>query len=254
MTSPRKAFITGGASGFGLAIAEAGAAHGWSVVIADIAEDRLAEAARENPSFGALRVDVTDAESVRSVVQAADEFLDGIDTLVVSAGIIHVKPLEQVTEEDWDATLSVNLRGAFFVVQAAAEVLKQSGRGRVILISSMSGKRGRRNLHAYSASKFGLIGLSESLADELASARVTVNCICPSNSPTTGMGRLLAGADSGEPPDEETLRDLAALFPLGRYVKESDVAEAALYLASDGAAMITGSTIELDGGRRFTVR
>jgi NAD(P)-dependent dehydrogenase (short-subunit alcohol dehydrogenase family) len=254
MSEPRKALITGGASGFGLAIAEAGAAAGWRVTIADIAEDRLNDAMKRNPGMGATRLDVTDPQSVRAAVSSAESLLGGIDTVVLSAGIIHVTPLAQVTEAQWDATLAVNLKGAFLVVQAAAETLKRSGRGRVIFLSSMSGKRGRPHLQAYVASKFGLIGLAESLAAELAPWQVTVNCICPSTSPTTGMGRMVSGAREGELPDDETLRETAALFPIGRYVEQSDVAAAALYLASDAAGMITGSSIELDGGRRFTLR
>jgi meso-butanediol dehydrogenase / (S,S)-butanediol dehydrogenase / diacetyl reductase len=249
MTGGRKVLVTGGASGFGLAIARAGMAQGWRVVIADIAKERLRRATDEAPELHGMQLDVTNPVQVRNVVQGAQAFLGGLDTVVVSAGIIHVKPLEDVTENDWDATLDVNLKGAFFVVQSAAAALKRSGRGRVILLSSMSGKYGRPQLHAYVASKFGLMGLAQSLAAELASSKVTVNCICPAISPMTGMGRMLAGAQGDDAPDDQTLREISASFPVGRYVEEADVAAAALYLASDAGALITGSSIDLDGGR-----
>jgi meso-butanediol dehydrogenase / (S,S)-butanediol dehydrogenase / diacetyl reductase len=249
MTGGRKVLVTGGASGFGLAIAQAGMAQGWRVVIADIAKERLRRATDEAPELHGMQLDVTNPVHVRDVVQGAEAFLGGLDTVVVCAGIIHVKPLEEVTEHDWDATLDVNLKGAFFVVQSAAAALKRGGRGRVVLLSSMSGKYGRPHLHAYVASKFGLMGLAQSLAAELASSKVTVNCICPAISPMTGMGRMLAGAQGDDAPDDETLREISASFPVGRYVEEADVAAAALYLASDAGALITGSSIDLDGGR-----
>src|SRR5207244_1784309 len=111
--------------------------------------------------------DVTDAGAVAGGVATAREAIGGLDTLVLCAGVIHVKPLDEVTEADWDLTLGVNLKGAFLVSQAAAPALRESGRGRVVAVASDAARRGYPWLEAYCASKFGLVGLCESLAIEL---------------------------------------------------------------------------------------
>src|SRR5439155_661735 len=136
-----------------------------------------------------LQADVRSADAVRvAVARAAREF-GGLDTLVNSAGVIHIKPLDEVTEPDWDLTVDVNLKGAFLTAQAAAPHLRESGRGRIVSIASDAGKRGFAWIQAYCASKFGLVGLTESLAVELAPDQVTVNCVCPVGCPTTEMGK-----------------------------------------------------------------
>jgi meso-butanediol dehydrogenase/(S,S)-butanediol dehydrogenase/diacetyl reductase len=246
----RKALITGGASGFGLAIARRLSDLGARVAIADIAADQLERAQADNPDLVPLRLDVTAAADVASVVAAAERELGGIDTLVLSAGVIHVKPLAEVSERDWDSTLDINLKGAFLVAQAAAPALRASGRGRIVGISSDAGKRGYPWIQAYAASKFGLIGLIESLAVELSPDRVTANCVCPGSCPTTGMGRSLTAwkaEQSGVSVDEMVAR-MGASFPLGRPVSEDDVVGAVEYLVSDQASFITGVSLDVDGG------
>ena len=126
----RKALVTGGASGFGLAIARRLADSGARVAIADVAAGALEKAAHDDERLVPLELDVTDADAVRAGVRRAEDELGGLDTLVSCAGVIHVKPLEEVTEADWDLTLDVNLKGAFLVSQAAAPALAASGRGR----------------------------------------------------------------------------------------------------------------------------
>jgi meso-butanediol dehydrogenase/(S,S)-butanediol dehydrogenase/diacetyl reductase len=246
----RKALITGGASGFGLAIARRLADSGARVVIADIADEQLARAYGSDPRLVPLRLDVTSAVDVDAVTAAAVRELGGLDTLVLSAGVIHVKPLAEVTERDWDATLDINLKGAFLVAQAAVSALRASGRGRIVAISSDAGKRGYPWIQAYTASKFGLIGLIESLAVELSPDRVTANCVCPASCPTTGMGRSLTAwkAKQAGISMDEMLERMGASFPLGRSVSEGDVVGAVEYLLSEQASFITGVALDVDGG------
>ena len=186
----RKALVTGGASGFGFGLARRLADHGAGVVIGDISAEGLERARHEDPRLTPVQVDVTDAASVRAAAMRAEEHLGGLDTLAICAGVIHVKPFEEVAEADWDTTLSINLKGAFLTAQAAMPALRASGRGRVVAISSDAGRRGYPWIQAYAASKAGLIGLMQSIAIEVAADRVTVNCVCRVL-PDDRMGRSL---------------------------------------------------------------
>lgn len=220
------------------------------MALLDVDRQRL-EAAAADIGAAALATpaDVRSADEVRAAVATASEELGGLDTLVLCAGVIHVKPLAEVTEEDWDRTLEINLKGAFLCCQAAAPALTASGRGRIVAISSDAGRRGVPRLHAYSASKFGLIGLIESVAGELA-PDVTANCVCPVGVPTTGMGQDLLAWKSGATGRnaDEVLAGIARSLPLQRNTTEADVAEAVLFLTSDSASFITGVALDVDGG------
>jgi meso-butanediol dehydrogenase / (S,S)-butanediol dehydrogenase / diacetyl reductase len=251
----RKALVTGAASGIGLEVARTLAREGARVAMLDINRELLdAGAAEIGDAAFPIAVDVRSAADVRDAVARAVEELGGLDTVVICAGVIHVKPLADVTEEDWDHTLDINLKGAFLVCQAAAPSLKQSGRGRIVMISSDAGKRGCPWLHAYSASKFGVLGLMEALASELA-PHVTVNGICPVGVPTTGMGQMLVAwksETSGQPPDE-VLAGIASGIPMARNTTTADVAEAVLFFVSDSASFLTGVALDVDGGARLNI-
>jgi meso-butanediol dehydrogenase / (S,S)-butanediol dehydrogenase / diacetyl reductase len=247
----RKALVTGGASGFGLEIARRLVGGGARVALVDLAEDHLACAERElDGSTVPLVADVRSPEAVRRAVGKAASVFGGLDTLVISAGVIHIKPLEDVSESDWDLTLDVNLKGAFLTAQAAAPHLSASGRGRVVAISSDAGRRGFAWIQAYVSSKFGLVGLVESLAVELAPDRVTVNCVCPVGCPTTGMGQEVLGwkvrRSSATP--EEIMSAAASTNPLGRNATEADVADAVMFFISEEAGFLTGVALDVDGG------
>lgn len=244
----RRALVTGAASGLGLAIARRLAADGARLALLDVQRERLEAVAAE---FGAVAVpaDVRSPAEVGAAVQAAEDALDGLDILVVCAGVIHVKELADVTEDDWDRTLDINLKGAFLCCQAASPALRACGRGRIVMISSDAGRRGVPLLHAYSASKFGVIGLAESLAAELA-PEVTVNCVRPVGVPSTGMGQQLLEwktNHTGEDADA-VLSGIARGLPLGRNATETDIANAVLFLVSDAADFITGVALDVDGG------
>lgn len=245
----RRALVTGGAAGFGRLIAARLRAAGAGVALLDLPGDRLDAAAGELGAH-ACPADVRDGASVRAAVEAATGALGGLDTVVHSAGVIHIKPLEDVTEADWDLTLDVNLRGAFLVSQAVAPALRASGRGRMVAIASDAGKRGFAWIQAYTASKFGLVGLVESLAVELAPDGVTVNCVCPVGCPTTSMGQQVLDwkvRTAGHTPDE-IMASTARTNPLGRNATEADVADAVLFFLSDEAAFLTGVALDVDGG------
>jgi NAD(P)-dependent dehydrogenase (short-subunit alcohol dehydrogenase family) len=247
----RRALITGGASGFGREIAQTLKAAGAAVAVVDVNAERAEETAAELGSDAiGIGADVRSASDVRAAVDRTVEAFGGLDTLVVSAGVFHMGELDSVTEEDWDRTLDVNLKGAFLVTQAAMPHLRESGRGRVVMISSDAGQRGFAALAPYTASKFGLNGLMESIAAEVAADNVTVNTLCPVGCPTTGMGQEVLAEKikrvGGTP--EQIMANAAKTNPLGRNVVETDVADAVLFLVSEHSSFITGVALDIDGG------
>jgi short-subunit dehydrogenase len=247
----RKVLITGGASGFGLDIAHELINAGAHVAIVDNSEKNLSIAARElGKNSLPIRADVRIQSDLINAVELANETFGGLDTLVISAGVIHIKPMLEVSEADWDLTLDVNLKGAFFAVQAASPYLVTSGRGRVVAISSDAGKRGFSQIQAYCASKFGLIGLMESCAVELAQAQVTVNCVCPVGCPTTGMGEEVLDwkVKVSNTTPESIMAATAQTNPLGRNASISDVTKTVAFFISDEAAFLTGCALDVDGG------
>ncbi|WP_040841302.1 SDR family NAD(P)-dependent oxidoreductase [Nocardia brevicatena] len=247
----RVAMVTGGASGLGRHIAARLHEAGAAVAIVDIDRTAATRAAREiGPDALAVTTDVRSPDAVReAVARVADEF-GGLDTIVISAGVFHVGALEDTSEDDWDRTLDINLKGAFLTIRAAAPLLRASGRGRIVTIGSDCGRRGFGLQVPYSAAKFGLIGLTEAVAAELAGAGVTANCVCPVGCPTTGMGQQVLEwkvARTGRTADQ--IRDSAAATnPLGRNATETDVADATLFFLSEHAGFLTGVTLDVDGG------
>jgi NAD(P)-dependent dehydrogenase (short-subunit alcohol dehydrogenase family) len=197
-----------------------------------------------------IEADVRNQAEVIAAVERVNKEFKGLDTLVISAGVIHIKPMNEVSEADWDLTLNVNLKGAFFAIQAASKYLIDSGRGRIVAISSDAGKRGYAQVQAYCASKFGLIGLIESCAIELAPTQVTVNCVCPVGVPTTGMGQQVANwkSQTGNISVAQVKSAAAAAFPLGRNPTEADVTKTIAFFISDEAAFLTGCALDVDGG------
>ena len=247
----RKVLITGGASGFGLDIAREMISAGARVALVDNSAQNLAIASKElGTNSLAITADVRNQAEVISAVEKVNSEFKGLDTLIISAGVIHIKPMEEVSEADWDLTLDVNLKGAFFAIQAASKYLVESGRGRIVAISSDAGRRGYAQIQAYCASKFGLIGLIESSAIELASAQVTVNCVCPVGVPPTGMGQQIAKwkSQAANIAIDQVTSATALTFPLGRNPSEADVTKSIAFFISDEAAFLTGCALDIDGG------
>lgn len=254
---PRHALVTGGASGFGLAIAQSLLAQGAYVAIADIDAARLQEATRSLDSANVLplKLDVTSVDSVRAAVESCKSRFGCLDTLVNSAGVIHIAPLAEISERDWDRVLDVDLKGVFLCCQAAAPFLCESGRGRIVNIGSDASKLGCGMIVSYCAAKFGVVGLTKALAAELATYQVTVNCVCPVGVSTTGMGQDVlswkmrkVGAKL-----QDILAATTAGIPLQRNATIEDIVNAAMFLLAERSSFLTGVALDVDGGLLSTM-
>ena len=237
--------VTGAGGGIGKGIASRFAAEGARVVLADLS-DAVAGAAEEVGGLG-VRADITDPAGVARVFAAAER----VDVLVNNAGIITISKLEELTLDDWERVLRVNTTGAFLCCQAAAARMRaQGGGGRILNAASGQARQGFIFTPHYAASKFGVVGLTQSLAKELAKDQITVNAYCPGivgsemwSYNDREWGRLLGDYRPGE-----LMEEWVAGIPLGRAGTNDDVASLLLFLASDEAAYITGQTINVDGG------
>lgn len=251
-SEPRRALVTGAASGLGYGTAQALLRAGAAVVMGDIDERKLRKAANELAPGKVVPVhlDVTQADSVRAAIETCRRELGGLDTLVNSAGIFFFRGLQELTEHEWDRLIDVNLRGVFLCCQAAAPLLAESGHGRIVNISSDAGKKGFPLISAYCASKFGVIGFSKAIAGELAPAGVTVNCVCPTGISETGMGQQILGwlSDKSGQAVDAILNAREQSVPLGRMATVDDVVSAIMFFLSDSAGFITGEALNVDGG------
>jgi meso-butanediol dehydrogenase/(S,S)-butanediol dehydrogenase/diacetyl reductase len=247
----KTAYVTGGGNGIGRGIALVLAREGADLLIADIDGAAAQRVAGEIRTLGrqalAMRVDVTRAEDAAAMIEAASRFLGGLDIAVNAAGVISVEPVEAMPEAAWDRIMDINAKGVFLCCRAAIPALKRRGSGRIINIASVSGKDGHPGLAHYSASKYAVIGFTNSLAKELARDEITVNAICP-GVVQTAMWDVLCDEwkQAGETPAQTWQRQLAAFVPQGRPQTPEDIGELAVYLAL--APNMTGQAINLDGG------
>lgn len=228
----RRALVTGGASGIGAATVALLRGEGAEVVAVDLTSGE-----------GVAAGDVTNPDSVNRFVADAAEALGGLDLLVNVAGIVRFSRIEDLTVDDWNRHLAVNLTGPLLVSQAAVPHLAAS-RGSIVTVASVAGLKGQAYTAAYSASKGGVVILMKSLALELADRGVRVNCVCPGgvNTPLIGPASASIPADA----DPKLLDRLQSVIP--DLVRPDEVAEAVAYLASDAARMITGTALVIDGG------
>ena len=251
----RVAIVTGAGRGVGRGIALELALNGANVVVADLNLDTAEAVADEIDSLERnalpLLVDVTVQSQMEAMVAKAVTELGRLDIMVNNAGVGHVKPFLEITEDEWDKVFAVNLKGMLFGMQAAAKaMINQERCGRIVNISSVAGKSGRPVLASYAASKSAVINLTQSAAMALAPHNITVNAICP-GVVDTHMGKsviaqMQAYVDEGKIP-EELIRIPEA--PLGPRAEPEDIAKMAAFLASDDADYITGQSINVDGGR-----
>ncbi len=252
----RRALITGGASGFGLAIANALLAQGARVAIGDIDSESLQEAVRTVgcDDLMPLDLDVTSPASVRAAVDACQTRFGGLDALVNSAGVIEITPFLEIREEEWDRIIDVDLKGTFLACQAAAPFLCESGHGRIVNIGSDASRMGWPLISHYVAAKFGVVGLTKSLAGELAEHQVTVNCVCPIATASTGMGQkcLRWKVDAMNRSESEVHKATAAAVPLKRNSTEADVVNAVMFFLADSSSFLTGQVLDVDGGMLST--
>jgi len=255
----RVAIVTGAARGLGEAIARRLGAEGAHVVVADIdlaAARRVStalEAQHERRSL-ALHVDVTDETLVEDMVRHTVAAFARLDILVVNAGILIAGDIENFAAKDWRKVINVNLVGYFLCAKYAASVMVRQHAGIILQINSKSGKRGSYRNSAYAASKFGGIGLTQSLALELAPHNVRVNAICPGNlldSPLWVDSLYEQYAQRLETSKEAVRSRYIAKVPLGRACTYDDVSNMVVFLASDQSSYMTGQAINVTGGQEM---
>ena len=235
------ALVTGGASGIGSAIASAFAAKGAIVGVIDINEAvAQAKAAELGNGAKAFVCDVSNPQSVDAVFASALAAFGHIDIVVNSAGVVMLAPAEELSLDAWDKTIAINLKGTFLISQAAGRAMIKAGKGgKIINMASQAGTVAIDQHAAYCASKFGVIGLSRTLAAEWGRHGITVNTI----SPTVVLTEL--GKKAWDGPRGEALKQR---IPTGRFAFPEEIAAAAVFLASNGADMINGADLLVDGG------
>jgi 2-hydroxycyclohexanecarboxyl-CoA dehydrogenase len=242
----RVAVVTGGAAGIGLAIVERLARDGFKVAILDITEGAAAQAADSIAQGGGTacgyQVDVSDREQVDAALKAARSELGPLAVVVANAAVAIQRSFLDMTLEEWNRTLAINLTGTFNTVQSAIPDLVEAGWGRVVLISSSSAQRGAPKMAHYAASKGGQLALTKALAMEFAASGITVNSVAPSSIDTPSVQKKRA---TGAMPSAE---DMAKFIPVGRMGTGRDIAAAVAYLVSDEASYVTGQTVSVNGG------
>ncbi len=241
----KTAIVTGGASGFGAGIVQTFLAEGARVMIADINGDAARDLAAQLGSAAVpQQVDVSDGASVQAMADAVEAAFGQLDILVNNAGVTHLPtPLEDVSEEDFDRVFNVNMKSVYLTARAFVPAMKARGAGAILNVASTAGLSPRPNLNWYNASKGWMITATKTMAVELAPSGVRVNAICP----VAGETPLLKSFMGEDTP--EIRAKFLSTIPLGRFSTPQDMANAALFLCSDEASMITGTALEVDGGR-----
>jgi NAD(P)-dependent dehydrogenase (short-subunit alcohol dehydrogenase family) len=249
------AVITAGASGMGKAASLKFAKEGASVAIVDINEAAAKDVAGQIQAAGgtafAIRADLTNAQECRGSIAGAAEKLGGIDIFWAHAGIPGTDVVEDIDLADYDLSMSLNVRSCYLTVGEAVKHIRKRGGGSVILTASISGIVGSQLSPLYSAGKFAVVGLCKSLSLRYGPEQIRVNVICPGLTETP-MLRGFMGRNSTDDQAAETQKRFVSMIPLGRVAQAEDIANTALFLASDESAYITGVAIPVDGG--FTAK
>ncbi|QRG67541.1 SDR family oxidoreductase [Brevibacillus choshinensis] len=246
----KTAIVTGAGSGMGKAIATLFAEQGAKVVLADLNKAAAEQAAKELPEGTALPVqtDVADDESVAALVKETVSAFGSIDVLVNCAGVPQAfTPIEELSLEQWDRTMAVNTKSIFLTTRHAVPHMKANSKGSIINIASIAGIRARPGLNAYCASKGAAIMLSKALAIELAPYKIRVNVINPGPAETPMLGKFINGDEAEVEAGKKDI--FISSVPLGTLIQPEDIAQAALYLASDLSKIVTGEVMNVDGGR-----
>lgn len=241
----KSALVTGSSSGIGRGMATRFAKEGANVAVnysksKESAEETMHEIDKTGVKSLMVRADVSQADQVDSMVSQVVREFGGLDILVNNAGIFIEKSLEDTTDEIWDTVLGTNLKGAFLCARRCVPEMSKIGKGKIINTASMDGLIAEPNIPAYAVSKAGVIGLTTSLALDLASKKINVNAIAPGQIQTPMIGEWLK--------NPELVRGLVSKTPMGRLGQPEDVAATAAFLAADESDFITGTVILVDGG------
>ena len=240
----RRVVVTGASKGIGRGIAQRFAVAGCRVLVVARSRPAASDVVEEIVAAGgealAFEADVTRQADMHAMAAFAVTTFGGIDILCANAGIFPAAPLSTMTEADFDGVMATNLKGTFLAVQACLGALKSAGKGRIILTSSITGPiTGYSGWSHYGASKAGQLGFMRTAAIELAPFGITVNAVLPGNIATEGLAGM----------GEDYARSMAASVPMKRLGSVADIANAALYFASDEAAYVTGQSLVIDGGQ-----
>ncbi|HHY24269.1 MAG TPA: sorbitol-6-phosphate dehydrogenase [Clostridiaceae bacterium] len=248
------AIVTGSAQGLGEALAVRLNKEGCKVIVADINIEKAEKVAAKLTDSIAVKVDVSDEEQVENMVKSAVDKYGKLDLLVSNAAILIAKQVTDFSAKEWKKMMDINLVGYFICAKAAAKVMIPNKKGNIIQINSKSGKKGSYKNSAYAASKFGGIGLTQSLGLELAEYNIRVNAICPGNlldSPLWVDSLYEQYAKNQGITVEEVRKKYLGQVPLGRGCSYDDVANVMVFLASDEASYMTGQAINVTGGQEM---
>ena len=257
MLEGQVAIVTGGGQGLGEALCRRLDREGCKVVVADINLDGAQKVAEGLRDAIAVKVDVTNEQQVEEMVKASVDKYGKLDLLVSNAAILIAKPVQEFPAEQWRKMIDVNLIGYFLCAKAAVKVMIPNRRGNIIQINSKSGKKGSYKNSAYAAAKFGGIGLTQSLALEMAEYGIRVNAICPGNllnSPlwTQGDNSLFKQYAANQGISEEQVRQkYLSQVPLGRSCEYEDIANTMVFLASGLSSYMTGQAVNVTGGQEM---
>lgn len=240
------AIVTGGSYGIGRATAVAFANRGAKLVIADWKEDKEGVTIQQVREAGSeavfIRCDVSNAADVKAMIEKTISTFGRIDFAFNNAGVEgNMAPSHECTEENWDNTLRINLKGVWLCLKEELIQMRKQGNGAIVNCASVAGLKGFMNLPAYVASKHGIVGLTKSAALENATASIRINVVCPGVIHTAMIDRITGG-------EEEAEKQYVAIEPVGRMGRPEEIAEAVIWLCSDAASFVTGQTLVVDGG------
>ena len=236
----RRAIVTGGASGIGLAVAARLRNEGAKVSLWDLNAEALAKAKGETGAADVQAVDIADADAVALAMEGSLAALGGLDVLVCSAGITGPNTtVKEYPAQAWRRVIDVNLNGLFYCNQAAVPAMERNGYGRIVNVASIAGKEGNPNASAYSASKAGVIGFTKSLGKELAKTEIRVNCVTPAAVRTAIFDQMT----------QSHIDFMLSKIPVGRFGAIEEVSSLICWLASEEASFSTGAVFDVSGGR-----
>ncbi len=246
--SNKVAIVTGGAKGIGLASVECMLRQGAEVMIVDWSGDAAAAAVKRltavSEGVDSVAADISSVADVKKAIQATVDRFGGIDVLVNNAGIQTFGDPVTTTEEVWDKTMNVNLKGHWLMSKYSIPEMLKRGKGSIVNVSSVQGLASQKNVVAYSTSKHAMIGLTRSMAVDMASRNVRVNCVCPGTVNTP----MIQGIIELDTDPDKLKKILDKMHPLGRIAQPSEIGEVIAFLASDRASFMTGSIVVVDGG------